>query len=314
MTLPRHPDTGFHYVVVIPFAWGPHIDYSVGYRRLAETTPWLSCVDDADWSTVYAEHRNDPRVLFVLWAPRPIAFGDRRCLIAAVYNEALDSDTSRMLTAHRDHWLAFAACSSAYDAVFVHTPGMGAEVGSRLPMMDVRVLPAGWSPWAMGGPSWEAPKHTGFAYWGSPVGRRREIVPRLHKLFPDMADLTGAYGRRLLADVNGATAALYVAHSPVQSFSTWRLWQAIATATPLVVEGTPSLLETWPFPPGLFIEIAPLDESDGAGVQQLAAVLRDPVLCRNHARAAHEGFRDWTLEFVVERYLVPAAPAIAEGL
>jgi hypothetical protein len=316
MTLPRHPDTGAHFIVVIPFAWGPCIDYSTGYRQLALQLPWLTCIDEHDFLDAYLNHRNDPHVVFVMWSelevPSRAILGARRCTVAYLYSEALDDRESAMLPAHVEHLRRFEArvAGGAYDAVVVHTPAMKRRLHRRRLDLPVYVVPAGWSPWATGGPTWECPRAPTLVAWGT-AGRRVEVMPHVRRCFPDLADASGMFGRALVAEVNRHRAALYIAHSPVASFSTWRLWQALAAGTPLIAESTGSD-DTWPFQPiAHFLPIARVDLTsdnlDGP-MHQAAAYLRDAQLCAAVALRAYGDYNRWTLEYVTKEFLVKLSP------
>lgn len=308
--LDRHPDTGFHYFVVIPSLWGAHMDYFAGYSALSERVPWITTVDTSTYPAAFEANKNDNKVLFLLWtiepAPRP-----HRCLVAAVYSEALDEDPAKMLPDHIQHWKTFGQYAPQYDAVLAHTPNLLGLLnrGMGLPTY---LFPAGWSPETMGLPrTKKRPQHR-LTYWGSFAGRRKKIIPFLkHRLNDLLFDATGQFGRTLLGTLDVSAAALYIAHSPVWSFSTWRLWQGLAAGVAHIAE----VGDSWPFEANVhYIAIDHLSEDPEDNLKNTITVSRImEASCDEHrlneiVLASYNAFsHKFTLDRCVEDFLVPAS-------
>jgi hypothetical protein len=301
----RHPDTGLHYGVVIPRDHGPFTDIRACYEHAARRFPWLSLItpgQDIDYG------RDD---LFVLtWVPlTPPPRRKRKATCAMVYSEALDADPTLVLPAHQEHFRSVDAlfAEQRFDGVFGHTP-RAAEILTAL-AAPTAVLPVGWEPEIMGRPRGTAPVHD-LVYHGSNVGRRKLLVPFLAaELGPRFYDVTGSFGRSLLGALELARASLYIAHSRVESFSTWRCWQAMAAGCALVAEPG----DAWPFEAERdYLPIGPLTlDSAEYWAASLIAIL-DAGGLEKYAEAALATNGDFTTCRMVEEYLMPASIAMAE--
>lgn len=305
---PVHPQSGLHYVVVLPDDPGAYLDYWNGYSALR--LPWLSVITVDEYRRSAGVLLDDDATFVVLWtieqAPRP-----RKALVAAFYAEAVGEETA-MLPDHVRHWNDFGRHAPEYDAIFVHTPGLVAPLrrGMSLP---VHVVPAGWSP-SWGSPSWNACKYDHLLYWGSTVGRRESIIPWIRLQSVPVRDASGCFGRAILAEIERSRAAIYVAHSIVQSFSTWRLWQMIATSTALIAEPG----EAWPFVVGEHYLPIPYyggsEESRRNIHDQVVRYFQDSNRLGRVARKAHEDLAErFTIERCVEDWLVPASVQVQEA-
>jgi hypothetical protein len=313
MSLPRHPISGLHYLVCIPSGWGAYVDYGTAYRELAQRTPWMTVVDFDEylahgWDLV----KDDPDACVVHWtpeyAPRP-----HRCIVMTLYAEAI-GEPHLMLDGHIAHWNRVGERAPDWDAILVHTPGMIEPLrrGMNLPTY---VFPAGWWP-GWGTPRWSTPREDHLLYWGSTVGRRTELIPWLAEHAPPtLRDVSGAFGRGILAEVERSKAAIYIAHSIVQTFSTWRLWQMVSTATALIAEPG----ESWPFIAGAHYLPIPYmgqsEESRETVHQQILAYYNDvPALDGVAHRAFDELAHKYTVDRCIEDFLVPASIKVREAV
>ena len=307
-----HPQSGYHYIIVIPDMWGPFVDYYAGYQVLAQQFPWISVISDRSFPGWLKTFKDDSSIFFVLWDEQLPAPKPHKCIVTAVYKEAIDDDPSKMLPDHIDHWHRVGKVAPGYDAFFVHTPRMAAPLhrGMSLPTF---VLPAGWSPEAMGVPRNKHIHHE-LVYWGSFAGRRKTIIPQLkNQLGSTLLDASGSFGRTLIGIIENTRAALYVAHSNVWSFSTWRLWQGLAAGTPHIAEPG----DSWPFVAGKhYIPFTPFSESEEVNrtsIDFISNVIREDVWLQGVADSAYADLADnFTLQRCVEDYLVPASLQLRE--
>jgi hypothetical protein len=311
-----HPDAGLHIHVVIPTAWGPFVDVRACYEIAARSRPWLSVLDSSEFlqqgaGDLSADDQADER-LYVVWDPSLRVFPKqastrRRALVALVYSEAL-GNPAHMLGAHREQLQNFHARVGDLDAVLLHTPWMQTQFAPHAPAF---ALPVGWEPEAMGQPRWHAPKHRAYVYHGSMAGKRQFTVPYLTRELGDkFYNASGSFGRGLIGLLDTAQAALYLGHSDVSSWSTWRIWQVIATSTALVAEPG----DCWPLEPGRhFVQLPRIDYTNIAAVVRDLKQLAAGNTLAACARTLYDDLAgDYTTGKIVDQYLVPAAKKLRE--
>jgi hypothetical protein len=198
-----------------------------------------------------------------------------------------------------------------FDVVFGHTPWMANQMTKF--GANGEVFPAGWSPSAMGVPRWAAPKHTDLAYYGSMTGRRNLLVPYLASRFGDRyRDLTGSFGRSLIGSLEQSKASLYIAHSSVQSFSTWRTWQTICTSTAMILEG--NNLDVWPMTSDHYLSLPELDvQNVDEAINQIRKWLSEVDLLGYAKKLHNDVGPSFTVDRCVEDYLIPASVRMLEA-
>lgn len=305
---PRHPGTGARIIHVISDAWGPFVDIRAMYEALAERHPWTHVISPAefvarlrDWPEGYA----DPKTVFVLWEmidPGPKHL--RGCQVVHVFAEAMDENQDLVLPQHRAHWQTLRDRSVHYDAILAHTPWATEFVRKYTATPHVFTMPAGWDAGVMGTPRWRAPRHTDVLYHGSFTGRREVFVPYLAGAVAGWKDATGAFGRGLLGQLDTAAVSLYIAHSTVRSFSSWRIWQVASTAAAMVIEGE---CDVWPLTSEAYVQLPRLTSANARGfARELERISEDTEMLRARAKAAHEIARRFTVDQVEEEYLIPA--------
>jgi hypothetical protein len=294
---------------VVPDEWGPFVDIRTCLSSLTERNETVRTLKSIDLNAVWPGC--DPDDLLVLWSlqdPGPI---DRRdCYIAAVYSEALDEDESKLLPEHLAHWQRFQKTAPSFDAIFVHTPWM-CDLVAKKTGRPTFVMPVGWDAAAMGVPRWDTPKHNLIGYRGSSIGRRAMIIPALGVQFGanEFVPMTGQFGRALLGNLDTTAIDLYVAHSPVRSFSTWRLWQAASTSTTLVAEvAREHLADSWPFiEDEHFIGLTPIEPTNiRAKAIELLALAKEAMRTTSVSRAAHALARQYTVDRIHRDFVLPA--------
>jgi hypothetical protein len=315
MPFAKHPDVPYTFIHVIPDDWGPYFDLRACWRQLARRRPYVHVLSVREFHDCWAELKSDPQLFFIVWdlsTVYGVAHNGRRCKLAHVYSEALDDDHDKMLPAHVRVWALFKEIAPRLDCVFAHTPWMV----SSLNLFGMRatpfayVMPAGWDEAVMGTPRWEARKLKMLSWHGSMVGRREVINPYVslsaHQRWGDTGyeDISGCYGRSLLGRLDNSNASLYIAHSEVRSFSTWRLWQVASTSAILIAEPG----DSWPFEPGKHyfgitqFSLTNLREVWEEIVNAVSAPDRVAVF-----NEAHELARKFTVDIVLDSYIVPAA-------
>lgn len=231
---------------IVPRNWGPYVDIAAMWEAAGATVRDPAVADD------YA-HALGGGVTRVYWSLVEIPPPKERTHAAiAVYAEALcDCDGwAAMLPEHAQHYQRFVDAVKNYDAIVVHTPAMARRMYERF-HMPVFTIPLGWSPTTNGfGYGRLRHTHHDVAWWGSPVGRRTSLYGELAQWCAAQnirgIDLTGKFGRELIGALDGVACVVYVAHSKVQSYSTWRLWQCLMADVPVVSEPA-SLGDVWPF-------------------------------------------------------------------
>lgn len=312
MTLGLHPEIGLHYRHVIPADWGPFVDARATLNALTQDRcngrVWHSVITPAEYAQ--DPYWTSPAVCYVEWSNTNRRIGapqDRKCLVALYALEAWGAP-SEMLESHVQHWQRFQAAAVDYDAVLTYTPRMVEHLQAL--GLHAALYPLGFDPRTVGLPRWTTPKFTDYVYWGSDVGKRTVLMPRLQELVDGhIHNVSGSFGRGLAGQLDTARAALHLAHSAVQSFPQWRAWQVLATSACLVAElpvGEPP--DTWPLVPGRhFVPLAPitLDNVEKTAAQ-LYQLLATPLV--DIARRAHEELAsEFSATACVERYLVPAS-------
>lgn len=297
---------------VIPDEWGPYVDIRACYQSHCERAAYRYVITPkqferfigaGDANSIY----NDPKAVFVLWTlldPSP----RRRSTVLQVYCEALGG--TGMLKPHVDHWDRFVAMKDTYDGVLAHTPMMARRI-EQLTQVPTFTFPVGWDAAAMGHARLGSPAHRGYVFQGSKVGRRETLLPALQDALGDnLCDASGTYGRALLGLLDTSWASLYVAHSDVTSYSTWRLWQTASTTAATVTEPG----DTWPFrPTEHYCEIPRVTVENSAEVADrlrwFIGTREGQTLLRGVAHAAHEVARQYTIERIDRDFLLPAIEA-----
>jgi hypothetical protein len=306
-----HPVTGVRIVVVIPDSVALS-EVRASYSRLAETRPWLSLLDERDFFELQSHTDWSADDLFVLsWGlVVPGRDATRRAKIGVVYSEAI-GEPSSMLPQHRADLRKLEALACSYSLVLGHTPWMAAQLG-RTGLPDA-VLPLGWDP-SMGQPDFQQEKRLPAVFYGSMVGKRLWSVPAMQRALGDwFHDRSGWFGPRLTAELNHASTVLYLAHSDVGSFSTWRAWQAVSSSAVLVAEPG----DTWPFEAER--HFVPLPRLTPENIDEAAHIILKAVEDRKgsaeRAQRAHEEVAlKWTTERIVDETLVDLATRMIRGV
>lgn len=305
-----HPVTGLHYYHVVPPTWGAFIDVHASYTDFSSRTSWSSIISPDEFLGLkLGSLYQDERSFFVLWdhmlSAGPI--DQRKAIVVPVYSEAIGLST-KMLPSHCDVLDKFRLFSEGYDAIFAHTPWMASTLAAITGRSEAFVLPLGWNPNVSGLPRFDGPKHRDLTFHGSIAGRRRMILPFLtEKLGTRLTMLSGTFGRALLGALDTARGALYVAHSEVESFSTWRIWQVVSTSCALVAEPG----DCWPMTDNHYVKIpfVTMENIDDV-TRELEHIVRNIPLVE-FAKLLHKDLGpEYTVDQCVDRFLVPASETI----
>jgi hypothetical protein len=274
---------------------------------MAQRYSWISVVTPEQFEEIKkTDAYQDANNFFVQWCQvDPGPKEDRKATVTLVYSEARATNEALLLPDHKREWKRFYEWAPRYDAAFGHTPWMVEQVSAA--GLPGHLFPLGWDPEVMGSPRWSVAKQHDIVFYGSKVGKRAFVLPYFHeKLGIYLKDISGMFGRTLTGALDTARASLYVAHSDVDSFSTWRLWQTAATSAALIAEPG----DMWPFVYGEHVADIPrvtfsnVDEV----VDKLNYYIHGNLM--QYAERAHELARKFTVDHCVTSYLIPASAKI----
>lgn len=297
-----HPKTGLRYI--ISFSGGPAFsDVQAMYERYAEGVDWMDIIVHTQLTDKMIQ---DERAIIVMWGVLPpLPPTRRKAKFVHVYSEALDEDPKNMLDNHQ-RWLKGSRDRfELADAAFGHTPWMAGRISSAPGF----VLPVGWGPQTMGEPNWSCSKTRRFAYVGAMAGKRRWALPAMSMLLGDaLGDVSGSWGVFLHRALNQSWANLYLSHSDIQSFSTFRIWQTLASSAALIAE---SGRDCWPMTEEMYVCIPTLTPENASNVARDLLEIHESEFAMT-SRRLHEGLSHFTIDYVIENYLIPASIQIKE--
>lgn len=297
--LENHPDTGACYIVVMP----PHANVMMEHREgwKLNQRPWLRFIDNRSLQATFQQYR-DRRALFCCWLTWELPWlpNDRRASFATLYAEALDDNIDMLMPQHRTWLSTFLKNKHIFDGVLGHTPWMAQKL-HEISGLPSGVLPAGYDERILGTPQWDAPKKIDAAWYGTMVGKRERLVAKLRNLMgTKLGDLTGLVSRELVDRLQNAKTILYLGHSNIRSYSTWRTWHGMCSSAAIVTEPG----DRWPLDDESCIEVPTIDESN---IDEVARIITDlsPEQALSIARRAHERLRTFTVGNMIDNYLIP---------
>lgn len=307
-TSKKHPHSGFHYIHVITDEWGPFVDVRSTLESVANRTEWMSVIRPGRFCGMMdaSKEKQDSGVMFIDWTSSNPVIPEkhkRNCIVAVAYIESV-GDGSKMLKQHVLHWEAFKKNGHLYDAVFVPTPMRLKKVEKS--GVSTYLYPLGWDAYSSGLPNFYACKHRGYIFYGSMAGKRELIFPFLKKKLCNRLEfVSGNFGRSLQGILDESKASLHIAHSDVESFPQWRLWQTVSTSAALVTEQA----DIWPMEAGrhcLVINRVTAHNAEET-VQELNNIMMTKDLI-SVAKTCHDEIgSNFTAEKCIDRYLVPAS-------
>lgn len=301
----RNPETGFHYLHVMPRVPAFEIVRNV-YESFSSRCMWSSVVDAKDFDALKgSEAYQDKDLFIVVWDRSPAGpKEDRKAKVACLYSDPLGPQ-GKMLPEHAGVWSGWSKTAHEYDMVLGATPFVAAELKRRV-NVTAEVFPVGWEP-LFGSPDWTMSKDHTFVYYGSPIGKRTWAIPAVSRILGDrFVDKTGTFFG-ISASLRHSIATLYVAHSDIDTFNTWRIWHAMPAGAAMVGEEKADL---WPLESGVHTvqipTITPENVETVAG--RLKMILSEPSILAEAARRAwSEIAPGFTVDKCVRNYLVTAS-------
>lgn len=283
-----HPTVGLRFYYVMP-ASPPFKQLNASYHRVAETHPWFSVLLPGEG----LHHvREDRQGLYVFWhmpTLGEISKPRNHAKVAFVYTEPLNpvEEMSGDAKRYRENFLAL---TPYLDLVFVHTLKMKQQMQALVPSrLLVGVLPACLDESAIGRALELEPKYD-LLFYGAMTGKRLwTLEALLDSPHAPMLAITQKYGAELQTKLNESRANLYLVHSDVTSFSTWRIWQTLHSAACLVAEGdADGKVDAWPLTPGRHYVSFPKITKEN--VDETAKFLKtlDPYDLRKRAQLARD--------------------------
>ena len=123
------------------------------------------------------------------------------------------------------------------NGVLVHTPQMRDDLLERMYSDFVTIFPAGLDPDLFPLPTTTI-RNIDFLFYGSPAGKRQWALEALKSKLGDRLVIApqGTYGDELTKLLHRTKVTVYVAHSDVRSFSTWRMWRDSLAGCAMAIE------------------------------------------------------------------------------
>lgn len=300
-----HPETGYRYTVVTT-PYQSFEDVFKCYSIASSRIPWLETLSQSAWNERSAEifKEADRFVVFFGWAPDVPA--DRKCKVAVNYSEMV-GPTDRLIDIQKGNFEAFIAKAPTYDLLLAHTP-TEVKILESLVGGKVRVVlsPSGYEPEAMGKPDWKAPKERDLVFYGYKAGRRDEVFKQLQPHLKHKLDyIYGWYGTTRHTMMNRAKAIFNVPFSFDLAYPSFRVWQAISSAAPVILEP----IDAWPSVPGRHHLEIPMITPDTAkeAAAKIDSYLDNTKLLIKTAKTANKELSKFTVKHCLEEYLVPAS-------
>jgi hypothetical protein len=306
MNMNVHPKTGLRYIMA--FRGGkPYADVINLYDEFSKRNPWVKLMTYGHLEENLQEISADERNFVCMWGVRsPIPKPDRKAKFVQVWSEAYDTNRKNLISSHPG-WLRVVESSlPLLDGLFCHTPWLCEMM--KVDGVPAHVLPVGWDPVVMGSPDFAQVKSRGFMNLAQSSGhhaaKRAWAVPMMKEALGDrFFEGTGLWGKRVPSTLNDCVAYLYISHSDIQSFSTFRTWQAVASSAALIAEGG---RDCWPMEEDDYVPIPTLTKENIPEIAEQILSHSDEFYL-NKAKRLHEKFKHMTIDYVVNEYLVPAS-------
>lgn len=303
-----HPDTGMHYVHVVP----DHLvfwDVRQCYTAAAKRVKWMSVITIKQYQQLQKNKRSyywrDRRYAYILWTNWSGCVdlpASRKAKVVMHYSEMI-GPTDRLFDAQRRHMDKLFADADKYDAVFAHTR-FGAQFLKRS-IEHVYFAPIGYDV-IMGQPRYDVKKLYDIVFYGTcpldQYDKRTSILPVLRQKLKCKLHLPTAYGTSRTKLLNKSYLLLDIPHADGCSFGTMRLWQTIASSAVLLVEP----MDTWPgIPNEHYIQLPVVNLQTIDSVAEFI----DETIRRNDlqqiAKHAHKELSRFTPERCMQEFVIP---------
>jgi len=307
----HHPKSGLRYLHVFPES-SAYADTYQSYKKSEAKMAWMEVLSSSQWPKRKNASCADPSVFVIFWGHSASDITtDRKCQIGVHYSESLAPIEALKTFEPNQHrqFEGFIRHSGLIDFVFAHTPMAADQLKQYVPPEKVVLAPTGYDPDVMGHPDWNVPKVHDLVHYGSPTYRRRTATALIQShLRHKVSNLTNKYGRDRQGALNQSKAILTIQHIPKLAFPTFRLWQAVASSAPLVIEPA----DAWPAIAGKhYLQIPWVDASSVEKVAvQLDEALLDAGRLLQLARQAYEDLSKYTPGYCMETFIVPATTRV----
>ena len=231
-----NPETNFHYLHVI----NDNLvfrDVYLSYKNAAARIPWMSVITQDEFRQICSQPRHgvwsDKRIYLILWHDDLCLIPNtNHCKVAIHYCEMVGD--VRAFPPQQKIFDKFLAYISKYEFVMVHTKF--AEEYLRKYCPRIYYVPIGFDPQVYGIPDFNIKKTRDMVFFGSDVGKRLEIVPKLQETFSSLR--INVFGMERQNLMQTAKLNLIIPWCEVGSFAPMRMWQSMGTSAVMVIEPT----------------------------------------------------------------------------
>lgn len=301
----KHPDVGLEFVHVISDESPTFHEIYRCHKYISQSVNWIKVISSNQYKALLldstSQYYTDPTCVYVLWhdwaGNMPPG---RKARVFLHYSELIGepqylTDDQRVMLAN------FITNARNYDQIFVHTKW--AEQYLRTLITNVHYAPVGFEPDVMGRPDYSITKEYDIAFYGSWAGRRQTIIPTLSKnLKNKLTEVVGVFGIARQRELNKARTIIHIPFTDNTSFTTMRLWHAVASSAVMLIEPT----DTWPAIAGQhYIQIPHITDNNIKDVAQII----DGVLSKTNliemAKTAHNDLSKYTIKYCHDNYIIP---------
>ena len=224
-----HPKTKKHYIHVIEPV-PTFLDVLGSYRRLSQKCKWMSVIHQERYKEHFAEYDKADNVI-ILWHDQEIP-KTRKAKIVIHYSEMVGKIET--FDCQRTMLNKFINRINNYDAILVHS--LMAKDYLKKYKQEVEYIPIGYDHKIYGKPNFEVKKEYDLLFYGSPVGRRIEVINYLKDHFRDRLHTTSLFGEKRQEILNKSRINLMIPWSKNCSLTSMRLIQSIGSSAAFLTE------------------------------------------------------------------------------
>lgn len=208
------------------------------------------------------------------------------------------------------------------DGALVHTPQMKEDLVKHLREVEIDrranygdiaahigVFPAGLDPTLFTLPSAVTERDIDFLFYGSPAGKRQWSLPSLKKRLGDRLVIApmNTFGDEMTALLHRTKVSVYVAHSDVRSYSTWRMWRDSLAGAAMAIECLDGVsADAWPMFADVHYLPMPKLENTVESYDEFVKMLNlFSARTYNMEHSANDKARRFSTEHCVQEYLLP---------